>query len=107
MDTTKQLGKRIQTLRKQKGLTQSQLAEIISVEVVTVSRIENGTRFPVKENLENIAKALGVDIKDLFDFEESFTKADLTKDINRMVKSASVDDLKYIRKLLNFYFQSK
>ena len=41
-DTDKKLGKRIQELRKSRGLTQSKLAELIDVEVVTISRIENG-----------------------------------------------------------------
>lgn len=73
-NTSKKLGKRIQELRKIHGFTQSQLAEMIAVEVVTVSRIENGSWFPKKENLENIAKALNVPIKDLFDYEHKTTK---------------------------------
>lgn len=106
-NTSKQLGKRIQELRKIRNLTQSQLAELIDVEVVTVSRIENGSRFPQKENLENIAKALNVEIKDLFDFEHHKTKSELNKDIQKMLKSANQEDLKYVQRLLTFYFESK
>ena len=103
-DTNKKLGERIQQLRKLRGLTQSELAELIDAEVVTVSRIENGARFPKKENLENLANALNVEIKDLFDFEHNQTKAYLTKEIQKMIKSAKLDDLKFICKLLKLYF---
>ena len=34
-------------------------------------------------------------------------KASLTKNINKINKDASVDDLRYINKLLNIYFESK
>jgi len=103
-DTNKKLGKRIQELRKLRGLTQSKLAEMIDVEVVTISRIENGSRFPKRENLENLADALNVEIKDLFDFEHNQTKAFLVKEIQKMIKLAKVEDLRYIYKLLKSYF---
>lgn len=103
-DTNKKLGKRIQELRKLRGLTQSKLAELIDVEVVTISRIENGSRFPKKENLENIAKVLNVEIKDLFDFEHHQTKTYLIAEIQKMIKIAKINDLKYIHNLLKSYF---
>ena len=103
-DTNKKLGKRIQELRKLRGLTQSKLAELIDVEVVTISRIENGSRFPKKENLENIAKVLNVEIKDLFDFEHYQTKTYLIAEIQKMIKIAKINDLKYIYNLLKSYF---
>ncbi len=106
-DTNKKLGKRIQELRKLRGLTQSKLAELIEVEVVTISRIENGSRFPKKENLENIAKVLNVEIKDLFDFEHHQTKAYLTAEIQKMIKVAKLNDLKYIYNLLKSYFNKQ
>lgn len=106
-DTNKKLGKRIQELRKLRGLTQSKLAELIEVEVVTVSRIENGSRFPKKENLENIARVLNVEIKDLFDFGDHQTKAYLTDEIQKMIKVAKLDDLKYIYNLLKSYFNKQ
>ena len=106
-DTNKKLGKRIQELRKLRGLTQSKLAELIEVEVVTISRIENGSRFPKKENLENIAKVLNVEIKDLFDFEHNQNKAYLTAEIQKMIKVAKLNDLKYIYNLLKSYFNKQ
>ena len=106
-DLTKKLGKRIKELRKFKKLSQSDLAELINVEVVTISRFENGTRFPKKENLQNLAKALNVEMKDLFDFNHHETKTELQKDIQNMLKKATEKDLKYIHRILHLYFESK
>lgn len=106
-DISRQLGKRIQELRKAKGLTQSELAEMVNTEIVSISRIENGQRFPKKENIENIASALKTDVKDLFDFEHHKTQEDLEKNIQIMIKNSDIKDLKYIYRLLKIYFESK
>ncbi len=106
-DTAKKLGKRIQELRKTRRLTQSNLAELINVETVTISRIENGNRFPQKENLEKIASALNVEIKELFDFEHHKTKTELKKEIIELINSFCFEDLQYIRKFLKIYLERK
>ena len=62
------LGKRIADLRKARGLTQEGLAEKCGYSVEFVSLIERGVNAPAVAGLEKIAKALGVQIKDLFDF---------------------------------------
>ena len=107
LDINKKFGLRIQELRKSKGITQAKLAELINVEGVTMSRIENGSRFPKKENIQSIANALNVKIKDLFDFEHQETKETLINNIQNIIQNATLDDLKYISRLLEFYFESK
>jgi transcriptional regulator with XRE-family HTH domain len=62
------LGERIRELRKAKGLTQDQFAELIGVEQKHVSRVELGKSFPPLERLEKMAQVLEVHLKDLFDF---------------------------------------
>lgn len=104
---SKKLGKRIQELRKMHNFTQSQLAESVGVEVVTISRIENGNRFPQKENLENIAKVLNVSIKDLFDYEHYTTKSDLLKEIQGVLKNSSIAEIQYFYRMLRLYKESK
>ena len=106
-DLGKKFGKRIQELRKMRGLTQAQFAELLDVEIVTISRIETGNRFPQKENLESIAKILNVDIKELFDFEHHEAKTELLKNIREMIKKATLDDLKYIYRMIKLYFEIK
>lgn len=69
MRNTKQLlGARIKELRKGLRLSQDQFSEKIGVDPKHLSRIELGKSFPYMETLEAIAQALGVELKDLFDF---------------------------------------
>lgn len=56
----KMLGKRIKTVREQQGLTQSDLAARISVNVTQVLRWEKGTALPGSDALVKLAKELNV-----------------------------------------------
>ena len=69
MDNKKKLGKRIKELRKQKGLTQEQLAELINLEQNSISVIESGRNFPTLVTLEKIANILGVELNEFFNYE--------------------------------------
>ncbi len=51
----------LKRLRESKGLTQEQLAELVGVSVMTISRCEHGRRWPASTGLAIIyKKALGV-----------------------------------------------
>ena len=80
------LGKRIRELRKQKGLSQEKLSEIIDVDPTTISNIENGKNYPSLMNLENILTALGRTFTEAFDFEHKKNTIDLIKEINQKMK---------------------
>lgn len=60
------LGKKIQKLRKQKGLTQEELAEIVKISRVYMGYIEQGRESPSLKTLMKLAKKLGVSVEDLF-----------------------------------------
>ena len=62
-----QLGKNIKEWRLRNGWTQEQLAEMLSIEIESVSRFERGIRSPSLERLAEIANALGVPISTLLD----------------------------------------
>lgn len=64
----KHLGARVYELREKSGLTQAQLAEKANVSNDTISRIERGIRSPSFEVLERLAKALNVEVRELFNF---------------------------------------
>jgi len=66
----KSLGKRISALRRSKKLSQEDLAEKSRYSVEFISLVERGVNAPSVAGLAKIAKALGVEIKDLFDFRE-------------------------------------
>ena len=54
------LGKRIKFFRKRLGLSQTQLAELVNIEMKSLSRIESGHNYPQCENLVAIARVLKV-----------------------------------------------
>ncbi len=68
-DEAKRLfGDKIQALRKQKGITQERLAELIEKSVEHVSYIERGERAPSFETILDIAEALEVSVPFLMNF---------------------------------------
>lgn len=63
----KQLGERVKRLRKQKGLTQEQLADKVRVTSNYIYLIEQGQRNPSINTADKLARVLGVKLSDLFD----------------------------------------
>lgn len=84
MDNKKKLGLKIKELRKRKGLTQEELAELIQMEQNSISVMESGRNFPTLGTLEKIAKVLDVNLSDFFDY-------DYIEDINDI--KASTEDI--------------
>jgi transcriptional regulator with XRE-family HTH domain len=64
-------GKTVRTLRKRKGMTQEQLAEAADISVDFLSLVERGVNAPSFATLERLADALGVPVKELFEFSEN------------------------------------
>ncbi|HIS82890.1 helix-turn-helix transcriptional regulator [bacterium] len=82
-----QLGQKIQMLRKKRRLTQEQFAELIGIDPKNVSKIENGNNYPSAETLTSIAKALEVDIYELFVFKEEISYEDMREQIIKALDS--------------------
>lgn len=59
-------GKRLAEVRKSRGLTQEDLAEILDISAVSITYLETGRRWPRLLTLHRIAKALKVNVTDLF-----------------------------------------
>ena len=69
--TTKQdfkLGRRIQKVRKEAGITQEELADKIGVTTTWIGYIETGYRRPNLKMIYKIARVIGVKVKDIFPF---------------------------------------
>lgn len=64
------LGQRIAGLRRMNKLTQEQLAEAVDCSVEFISLVERGVNAPSVAGLEKFAKALKVEVRDLFTFED-------------------------------------
>lgn len=71
MQTKELLGLKIKELRKQKKLTQEKLAEMLNLDAGYISKLEVGRNFPTIGTLEKIAKALDVELYELFQFSSS------------------------------------
>jgi transcriptional regulator with XRE-family HTH domain len=65
----KEFGKRLQYFRRHAGLTQEQLAEQAEISVDFLSLVERGINAPSFDSLEKLAKALGISVRELFEFE--------------------------------------
>lgn len=101
MDSLKQkFGKRVKELRKSKGFTQEQVAEIVDIEPPNISKMEKGKHFPQPENIEKLANALGVNVKELFDFEHFQQKQFLIKEIEDYLKNTSVQNVEFVYKFI-------
>ena len=65
-DIIKRIGLNITIIRERQGLTQEKLAELAGLHRAYIGQIERGEKNIGLKNLEKIANALGLDLKDLF-----------------------------------------
>jgi transcriptional regulator with XRE-family HTH domain len=63
------LGNRLRMLRRQRGLSQEELAWKADLELSQISRIERGVINTSVSQLFSISEALDVPLQDFFDFE--------------------------------------
>lgn len=66
MDVKKKIGQRIKDLREKKSMSQKDLAYAADLDRSYIASIENGQRNVSIVNIEKIATALDVNIKDFF-----------------------------------------
>lgn len=92
-------------LRKRRGVTQAQLAELVNLSTNFIGYIERGIQSPSISTLEKIAEALGIDIGMLFlNLDRPLIKPDkkekmLNKIISR-IRAMEIDDIKLLLKLI-------
>lgn len=73
------IGKRIQAFRRQKGLTQEQVAAALNISAAAVSKWETDTTYPDITILNPLARLLGVSVDVLLDFQEQMTEEECMK----------------------------
>lgn len=86
-----ELNTKIQQLRKQKGLTQEELAAALYVSRTAISKWESGRGYPGIDSLKAIAKFFHVSVDELLSGEELLTVAEAD---NRQ-KQSRIRDLVY------------
>lgn len=99
------IGLFLKELRKERKLTQEQLAEQFNVSNRTVSRWENGNNMPDLSILVELADFFNVDIREIIDGERKSENMEKNSK-ETLVKVAKYTDLKKDekRKKLNHYF---
>ena len=86
-----EFNEKLQELRKQKGLTQEELAELLFVSRTAISKWESGRGFPNIESLKALAKTFCVSLDELLSGEEILAIAE--KDHKE--KERTIRDLVY------------
>lgn len=83
------LGKRIKELRRNKKLTQEQLAEKIGIGTPNISYFETGKYTPALETMQKIARALDVEIYELYLFKQEKSIEDMRKELTNAINSSN------------------
>jgi transcriptional regulator with XRE-family HTH domain len=91
------LGNRLKELRKKKGLTQRQLAELVGIDFTYLSKIENGNTpySPSTTTLKMLAVELGVDELELLRLADK-----LPKDVQKIAHTKQ--GLNFLRRAAKF-----
>lgn len=69
----KQFGKKLRSIRKRRGMTQQQFAELLDISIDFVSLVERGLNAPSFESIEAFSIILGIPVRDFFDFSSDTT----------------------------------
>lgn len=101
MDLRKPLGNKIKYFRKQKGLTQEQLAEKIGIETNTLSNIETGKSFMSFKVFQKLPEILEVQPYEFFIYNENIT-ASYKDALSKRIKKTNNSHLLFlIENILN------
>ena len=94
----KTLGRRIAQLRKQKGMSQEDFADVSGKMINTISNIERGLSDPKVTTLMSISKALGISIDELFsENKQTQTAEELPKNISAILQILKKQDDKTLK----------
>ena len=92
-DTLIMLGKRIADLRTKRGFTQEKLAELIEYSTNHISKLELARTNPSFDLLVNISKALDVEMKELFNFDEYQSTTFIKKEFDKLLLEQPENEL--------------
>ncbi len=65
----RKFGKRLRYFRRDRDLTQEQLAELVDLSVNFISMLEKGEAAPSFDTIAKLTNALNVDVGELFKFD--------------------------------------
>ncbi len=85
-DYKKLLGKKIKQIRKSRNLTQEKLAELINIEIPSMSYIETGKFAPSLDTLQKLSEVLGVAPWEFYYFNE-LTQEEMLTELSEALKN--------------------
>ena len=94
------IGSRVKEIRRIRGLTQAELSERVGVDPKHLSRIELGKNNASLKVMGRISCELGVEMKDLLDFQHLAEKKEVMMGIQGILKNADEENLRLYYKLL-------
>ena len=101
MNLKESFAKRLKQIRKSRGMTQEELAELVGVAPRHISFIETARSFPSSELMERLCKALNISCCALFNFDDEFTREELIEKILELIKRTDVKKLKSFYKIVS------
>ena len=108
-DLPKVIGERIRNFRKEKGLSQEELAHLSNLHNTYIGQLERGEKNATLESIEKVANALDISLEDLFrsvhprSNSQQFT---ISQIITRL-QTRSIEDQKMFLKLLDVLLEWK
>ena len=79
------IGKKITSLRIEKGYTQKELAQLCNVSSAAISKWENELSYPDIATLPILARIFHISIDELLNFEQNLTPSDVNKHITELL----------------------
>lgn len=103
-----ELGQKIATLRKERGLTQVQLAKFLGCSQQRIVSLEKGRRRVPVIDLPVLSKALGLSVEELIGFETKPAKRGPTPKLQRQLEKLSQlprSQQRFVSKMLDTVLQ--
>jgi transcriptional regulator with XRE-family HTH domain len=95
------LGKNLKSYRGHRKWSQADLAEQADISVTFLSDIERGNKWPYPDTISSLAKALDIEVHELFVDDEKATDAAIKELMGRFVKDVSLTLNKSVSLSLN------
>lgn len=95
------IGTKLAELRRKKGLTQEQLADRLGVSAPAVSKWETDSSYPDITLLCPLARALGVNVDTLLQFEEQLSPQEVVDKVNAAMETARQEGWEAGQRLLD------
>jgi transcriptional regulator with XRE-family HTH domain len=109
-DLPKIVGERIRNFRRERGLSQEELAHIASLHSTYIGQLERGEKNATLESLEKVTGALGISLEELFRFIQPSTEEQDTYTLSQIInclQGRNIEEQKTVLKFLDLLLDWK